>query len=320
MGDRMGRNIWRTIKTAAWGYVADDCLSRGAAIAYYTIFAFAPVLVIVITTAGIFFGEAAARGAIVDQVGGFIGRPGAETVQTMVQTLAHGRSGTIATVIGLATLLVAATGVFGEVQAALNIIWKVETPPWTIWQLVRTRLRGLLLVLIMGVLLLVALLVSTALALANRLLVDVVADIDVPLRLLNFGASFVLVTATFAAIYKVLPDTQIGWRDVGTGAAVTALLFTIGKTLIGLYVATSTIASSFGAASTVAVLLLWVYYSVQIFLFGAELTHVHARRERPARTAQASLTLAADAPAGERVAFLRRQLEANSLRRRARAR
>ncbi len=306
----MGKGVLATIRAAATGYVADSCLSRGAAIAYYTIFALAPVLVIVIATAGLVFGEAAARGAIVERIGGLMGQQGADIIQTMIAGVSNRRSGIFATVLGGITLLIVATGVFGEVQASLNAIWKVESPPWTVLQLLRIRLQGLALMLIMGALLLVSLLVSAALALAGSVFRGEVPDVDVPLHLANFAASFVCITATFAAIYKVLPDTVIAWRDVGIGAAITALLFTLGKNLISLYVAHSAIATSYGAAGTVAVVLLWIYYSSQIFLFGAELTYAYAQ-QRGSRAGQA----ASPGPA-EHVAALRQQLESHSLSRR----
>lgn len=307
----MLKDIVRTVRAAAIGFANDACLSRGAALAYYTVFALAPVLVIVIATAGLVFGEAAAQGAIVERISGLMGKQGADIIQTMIAGVSNRRSGIVATTVGGVTLLVVASGVFGEIQSTLNVIWKVDAG-WTWLRLVLVRLRGLVLVVLMGGLLLVSLLVSAALALAGTWLSGVLPDIDVPVHVLNFAVSFVLITAMFAAIYKVLPDTDIAWRDVGIGAAVTALLFTIGKNLISLYVSHSFIATSYGAAGTVAVVFVWVYYSCQIFLFGAELTYAYAQL-RGSRAGESR-----PAGAAGHVADLRLQLEAHSARRRAR--
>ena len=303
----MDHGVWRITKAATLGFIADSCLSRGAAIAYYSIFALAPVLVLVIATAGLVFGEAAARGAIVEQISGVMGQQSADTIQAMIQGVGGQRAGILATVIGGITLLFAASGVFGEVQAALNAIWKVEPPHGAITQLVRSRLQGLALVLIMGFLLLSSLVVSAALAAAGTWLPGLL-----PLHLLNFATFFVIIAASLAAIYRVLPDTPIDWRDVGGGALVTAILFTLGKYLIGLYVARSSLISSFGAASTFAVVLVWIYYCCQIFLFGAELTYVFAQQRGSHR-----VVAPARGSAGQ-VAELRLALEANTKRRRAR--
>ena len=279
--------IWQTLKSAGYGYVEDSCLSRGAAIAYYTTFSLAPVLLIVIAMAGLVFGEDAARGAVVQQIGGLMGKQGADAIQAMIKGAANRQAGIVATVVGGVTLLVAASGVFGEMQSALNVIWKAQPRPGAMMQLVRARLQSLGLVLILGFLLLVSLVASAALAAAGTWLSARLPGVHILLVVASMLVSFLLITALFAAIYKVLPDTRIDWRDVGIGAAVTALLFNLGKNIISLYVGSSSIASTYGAAGALGIILVWIYYSSQIFLFGAEFTRAYAeysgsRKDRPA--------------------------------------
>lgn len=295
---------------AAVGYAADACLSRGAAIAYYTAFALAPMLVIVSGTAGLVLGEAEAQGAIVDQIRVLMGKQGADTIQAMITGVSHTRSGLAATLIGAATLLIVATGVFAEVQTALNTVWKVKRVPWAWLQLVRVRVQGLVLMLIMGLLLLLSLVATTAITLTGGWVEAQLPGVPIPLHQLNFIISFVLISAMFAAIYKLLPDTYIAWRDVGIGAVVTCLLFTVGKYAISLYVAHSFFVTSYGVAGTFAVILLWLYYSSLIFLFGAELTYAYAQ-QRGSRAGEARALAAA-----EHVAELRSRLERETLRRR----
>jgi membrane protein len=267
---------WRVLKQSVMAYIEDDALSRGAAIAYYTVTSLAPVLIIVIGIAGLVFGQDAARGAIVAQVRELIGQQSAELLQTMVQSASDWSSGVVANVVGFTTLLVTASGVFTEMQSALNAMWRASPQGTPISRLVRARIVGLGLVGALGFVLLASLIVSTALsALAN------VVDELLPLGALlvegvNFVISFAVLSVVFAAIYKVLPDRRLTWMDVAIGGAATSLLFMIGKTLIGLYLGRSSMASSYGAAGGLLLLLLWVYYSSQIFLLGAEFTKAYA--------------------------------------------
>ncbi len=270
--------LWQTLRSAALGYVEDGCLSRGAAIAYYTTFSLAPVLLIVIAVAGLVFGQDAARGAVVHQISGLMGKQGADAIQAMIKGAANRKSGILATVIGGVTLLVAASGVFGEMQTALNAIWKATPKEGAVRQLVRARLQSLGLVLILGFLLLVSLVASAALSAAGAWLSARLPGVHLLLRLASLAISFLLVAALFAAIYKVLPDTNVLWRDVAIGAVVTTLLFDLGKNLISLYLGTSSIASTYGAAGTLGIILVWIYYSSQIFLFGSEFTRAFAER------------------------------------------
>ncbi len=272
----MMRKWWGILKSAAIGYNDDNALSRGAAIAYYTIVSIAPVLVIVIAIAGLVFGADAARGAIVDQISGLMGKQGAEAIQSMIQGASNRKSGIIATIVGLVTLLVTASGVFGEMQSALNAIWKAEPPPGAVGRLVRARLASLGLVAALGFLLMVSLVISTALSALDGFLHDLLPGIETVMKVLSFLISYALISALFAAIYKVLPDKRIEWQDVFVGALATGALFTIGKFGISAYIGSSAIASSYGAAGALIVILVWIYYSAQIFLFGAEFTRAFA--------------------------------------------
>ena len=268
---------WGVLKSAFAGYNEDNALSRGAAIAYYTVTSIAPVLVIVIAIAGLVFGADAARGAIVDQIGGLMGKQGAEAIQAMIQGAANKKSGFIATGLGVVFLLITASGVFSEMQAALNAIWRVQPEGGTVSRLVKARLAGLGLVATLGFLLLVSLVISTALSALGGYLNGLFPGAELIVRILSFAISYVLVSVLFAAIYKVLPDKHIEWEDVTVGALATGALFTAGKFAISAYIGSSTMATSYGAASSLIVILVWIYYSSQIFLFGAEFTRAFAQ-------------------------------------------
>ncbi len=264
------------ISQSVAAFIADGALTYGAAIAYYTIFAIAPVLLIVIAVAGLAFGHDAAQGAIVAQLSGLMGQQSAEALQSMLRSAHSSGSGTLATIVGIATLLITASGVFGEMQTSLNAIWKARPNTSAVSRLIRARIVSLGLVMALGFLLMVSLALSAALTVVGSYLNGFFPGIHLLLQILNFIISFLLISLLFAAIYKFLPDTPIAWRDVAIGAVATALLFTVGKTLIGLYIGSSQVASSFGAAGALIVILLWIYYSAQIFLLGAEFTKCYA--------------------------------------------
>jgi membrane protein len=271
--------LWQMSKDTLSGFMADDCLSRGAAIAYFTIFSLAPILVVVIAIAGFVFGEDAARGVIFTKLRGMMGADAAGLVQSMIQSAANKRSGIIATAFSVVMLLITASGVFGELQSSLNLIWKADPSAHsTVTRLIKARAQSLGLVATLGFLLLVSLAISAALTAAWHRVDQVVPGAGSLLRFVNLGISFAITTALFGAVYKVLPDKKLEWRDVLIGSLFTALLYTVGKTAIALYVGSSHVASSYGAASALVVLLLWVYYSAQIFLLGAEFTKVYAHR------------------------------------------
>jgi len=269
---------WRLLKDTVVSFIDDDALSRGAAIAFYTTTSMAPLLLIVIAIAGLAFGRDAARNAIISQLSGLMGVQTAEVLQSAVASAAGKSSGIVATIIGIITLIATASGVFGEMQSALNAIWKVTPKGTTVSRLIRARATSLGLVAALGFLLMVSLAMSAALAAFGDQLNAVLPFGKLILSAVNFVVSLILIGVLFAAIYKILPDRRLEWRDVIVGAAATALLFTVGKSLIGWYIGSSAVASSYGAAGALIVLLLWVYYSAEIFLLGAEFTKVYANR------------------------------------------
>ena len=268
--------LWSLIKGTFSAFIADGALSQGAAIAYYTIFALAPVLIIVIAVAGLAFGHDAAQGAIVQQLGGLMGQQSADALQGMIRSASNQKSGIIAAVLGIGTLLVTASGVFGQMQTALNQIWKAEAKRSAMSRMVRARMASLGLVATLGFLLLVSLVISAVLSALGNYMNGLLPGGHILTQALNFAISLALIAVLFGAVYKVLPDKPIAWGDVIVGAIVTAFLFTTGKSLIGLYLGHSNIASSYGGAGAFVVILLWIYYSSQIFLLGAEFTRVYA--------------------------------------------
>jgi membrane protein len=276
-------------------FIADDALSRGASIAFYTVTSIAPVLVIVIAIAGLAFGHDAAQGAIAAQFSGLMGSQSAELLQTAIHSASGKSSGIIATSLGLLALLVTASGVFGEMQSALNAIWKAQpqgdtvTHFMTITRLMKARAASLGLVAALGFLLLVSLVISATLTALGTYVNAYIPFGQLILSALNFVISFLLTSVLFAAIYKILPDTRLEWRDVVMGAVATAFLFEIGKSLIGLYIGSSAVVSSYGAAGGLIVLLLWTYYSAQIFLLGAEFTKTFASRHGSQQTSTVAL-------------------------------
>jgi membrane protein len=276
--DVMLASAWKLLKNSVSSFIEDEALSKGAAIAFYTVTSIAPILLIVIAIAGLAFGREAAQGAITAQLSGLMGQQTAELLQSAV-TSASGRSaGVWGTILGVGALLVTASGVFGEMQSALNKIWKAKPQGTTVSRLIRARAASLGLVAALGFLLMVSLVVSAGLTAFGDYLNSVLPLGKPILIVLNVAVSFALLSVLFAAVYKVLPDTPLQWRDVIVGALITAALFTVGKSLIGWYIGSSAVASSYGAAGALIILLLWIYYSAQIFLLGAEFTKVFADR------------------------------------------
>jgi membrane protein len=255
----------------------DDALRLGAALAYYTLFAIAPVLLVATEIASLVFNTEAVRGEIVNQLDRLVGREGAHAVQSLLDGASQRRAGTLATIIGSFAFVVASTGAFLELQAALNTIWRVKADPGThLKAFLIDRLRSFGLVVAIGFLLMVSLAVTAALAALSAWLSRHSSTVPLLWSGVQVLVSLVGTTMLFAVLYRVLPDVHLGWRDVTTGAFVTAVLFTLGQQLIGLYLGQSTMASSYGAAGSVMILLLWVYYSCQILLLGAEFTRVYA--------------------------------------------
>lgn len=268
----------RLLKTTFDGWMEDNALRLSAALAYYSIFSIAPLLVIAISIAGLVLGDEAVRDQVKPLMQAYVGPQAAEAVQSMIQSASKPSEGWIGTVVGFVTLLIGASGVFGQLKDALNTIWEVKVESiGGVWGFVRGRLLNFGMVLIIGFLLLTSLLLSTALAAFTGYLQHLIGLPPFVGVALGFVVSFGVVAVLFAFIFKVLPDVQVEWRQVWTGAIVTALLFEVGKFGLGFYLGRESTSSSFGAAGSVVLLLLWVYYASCILLFGAEFTQAYAR-------------------------------------------
>jgi membrane protein len=278
------RQCWDLVRESFSEWSNDKVPRLGAALAFYTALSLAPLLVVVLATAGLFYGAAAVQGEIVWEIQSLVGREGAKFIQAIIAGAAHRpTTGIIATVLGLITLLFGASSAFVELQDALNTIWHVSVDPGrsglaSIFTMIKVRALSFGLVLGIGFLLLVSLVVSAWIAAAEQFFGNILPMPEPVLHLINLLVSFLVITFLFAVIFKVLPDVQLKWSDVAIGAAITSLLFSAGKFLIGLYLGKSTIASSYGAAGSFLIVLLWVYYSAQVFFLGAEFTKVYTRR------------------------------------------
>jgi YihY family inner membrane protein len=273
----MGRQ-WQIFRAAANAWMDDYAPSMGAALSYYSLFSLAPLLVLIIAIAGMVFGQDAAQGAIIAQFQSIMGKQGAMALQALLKAAREPSTGVVASIVGGVLLLVGATATFAELQTDLDRIWRVpaKAKPSGIWGWLRSRILSFGLVLGLAFMLMISLVVSAALAAASDWLGGVTAAESVLASILNFTASLALFTIMFAMIYKIMPTAKISWHDVWMGSAVTALLFNVGKALIGLYLAKSSVASGYGAAGSFVILVAWFYYSAQIFLFGAEYTWVYA--------------------------------------------
>jgi membrane protein len=264
------------VKRTITKWSEDNASSRAASLSYYTVFSIAPLLVIAVAVAGVVFGKDAVSGELQRQLQGLLGEGGAKAIQDMMVSASQTGAGALASALGIVMLVAGATGAFVELQETLNAMWKVEKKTGGVIAFVRSRLLTFAMVGVIAFLLLASLIVSTALAAVAHF-----AEASIPGGALLFHAldllvSFGVVTVLFAAVFKVLPDANVAWRDVWLGAAVTSILFGIGKLLIGLYLGASSVASSYGAAGSFAVLLIWVNYSAMILFFGAEFTQVYS--------------------------------------------
>ena len=267
----------RLLKVAFTGWWNDRAMSLGASIAFFTVFSLAPMLLAAIAVAGLAFGREAAQGAIVAELGGMIGNNEASFLETMIASAGNVGSGLIGTAVGVVTFLLLVTGAVVELQDDLNIIWKAKPPAsYGVMDFIKTRLISFALVLGIGFLLLVSLVIDTGLTALGSYLEANFSGATVLLRFLNSLVSFIVATLLFAMMFKILPAVDIQWSDVWTGSLVTALLFTVGKFLIGYYLGKSNVASSYGAAASIITILLWIYYSSLILLFGAEFTKAYA--------------------------------------------
>jgi membrane protein len=269
---------WGLIKSATQSWVDDYASSMGAALAYYTLFSLAPLLLIVIALAGFVFGPDAARGEILGQLRELMGEDSARAVQAMLEAANQPGKGAAAAVAGVVFLLIGATSVFVELQYALDRIWRapVRLKASGLWSLLRSQLLSFGMILCLGFLLMVSLVASAALAAMGKGWRPVFAGWELLGNAINVSLDFAMTSTGFALIYKIMPRMRIRWLDVWIGAVVTALLFTIGKLMIGVFIGKSGVTSVFGAAASLAVVLIWVYYSAQIFLMGAEFTWVYA--------------------------------------------
>ena len=267
------------IKATFSEWSEDKAERLAAALAYYSVIALAPLVVIVIAIAGLVFGRDAAQGQIVGQITSLVGQQSAEAIQGIIANASRPKSGIWATVFGVAALLFGASGVFGQLQDGLNTVWEVKPKPGRgILGILKDRFLSLTMVLGVGFLLLISLVISAALSALGVYLNGLLPLPGVVLQVVNFIISFVVITLLFALLFNVLPDAKIAWGDVWIGAAITALLFVIGKFLLGLYIGRSSLGSAYGAAGSLIVILVWVYYSAQIVFFGAEFTQVYANR------------------------------------------
>ncbi|HLU69625.1 MAG TPA: YihY/virulence factor BrkB family protein [Fibrobacteria bacterium] len=285
-----GRRFFKLLKISIKEWISDRASRLAAAVAYYTIFSMAPLLLIAIAIAGFFFGETEARAGIMTQMQDLIGESGAHMLGTMLDSSWSPASGLTATVVGVVVLLIGATGAFAHLQEALNIMWDAKPSTRSgLWAFIRRRLISFSLILTVGFLLMVSLVASAVFSAMGKFLSDVLPSYFPVFSLLNASVSFGFTILLFAAIYKILPDAKVRWRDVWLGAILAALLFSVGRILIGIYLGRSALGSTYGAAGSLVAILLWIYYSTQILFFGAEMTHASsqlAREESRSRRAR----------------------------------
>jgi membrane protein len=296
------RAVWALFRDAYYEWSDDNAPRLGAALAYYTVFSVAPLLVLSIAVVGMVFGQEAARGQVMAQIRDLVGDPVASAVQGLIARSSDTSSGILATLVSVGTLLLGASWVFSELQSSMNVIWDAPPPRSSgVSGLVKDRLFSFAMVLAVGFLLLVSLILSTVLSAISTYFQYLLPGATSAWAIygLDLGASLAIFSLLFALMFKVLPDVNNTWRDVWLGAVVTAVLFAVGKVLLGLYLGRASVTSTYGAAGSLIVLLLWVYYSAQILFFGAEFTQVYARRygsqvgRRPARKEERAAARAA---------------------------
>ena len=274
------KEMLHLLKDAGIAWNTDSAASMGAAIAFYTIFSIAPLLIITMAIAGFFFGADAAQGQIYSQARSLLGEDGATALQGLVQSASRPAEGFLATFVGLLFMIFGATGVFAELQGAMDRIWQTPVKEYQagIWYLLRRRILTFGILLAVAFLLLVSLTISAFISALQSLWITRSDELEMAWQAINFAVSFVIITGLFALLFKLLPRVSVAWGDVIIGAVFTALLFNFGKYLIGLYIGKTGVVSGFGAAGTVIAMVLWVYYSAQIFLLGAEFTWLYAQR------------------------------------------
>ena len=292
--------LWRLTKQALNAWVEDYASSMGAALSYYTLFSITPLLVIVISVAGLFFGAEAVRGEVFSQLSSLVGDQGARAIEQTLQRAGTRQEGAVAAAISFLVLVIGATTVLGELQNALDRIWRAPeaSKPSGLRAFVRSRVLSVLLILGIAFVLMVSLVASAILSALGKWWGSWFGGWEFLAHALDLVLSFGLMTVLFAMIYKIVPSVRIRWHDVWVGAAVTALLFAIGKVLIGFYLGRTAVASAFGAAGSLVLFMVWVYYSAQIFLIGAEFTWVYAHEHGSRRGARRSTEVATEAAAG----------------------
>lgn len=269
---------WKILKDTISGFAEDKALKFSAALSYYTVFSLAPLLLLLISLVGLIFGREAVQGQLFAEINGMIGNDAALQVQETIRNMELNGESATAVIIGSVTLLIGATTVFGEIQDSINIIWRVKAKPKRGWlKLIKDRLLSSSLIVGLGFLLVVSLIINGALKALNDMLIERFPDVTlIVFNILNIVISFIVITLLFGIIFKVLPDVKIAWRDVRSGAIFTACLFMLGRYLIGLYIETTGTASTYGAAGSIIVILVWVYYTAAIMYLGAEFTRVYA--------------------------------------------
>jgi membrane protein len=278
--DRAAKNfsIWSALKEAASDWSDDKAPRLGAALAYYTVFSLSPILVLTLSIAGAIFGGEFVQSHFGHQLDSFLGKEGSSAVQSLVKGAQEPEGRSLATIFSVVTLLIGAAGVFIQLKDALNSIWEVEVKPGiSFWRRILNYIFSFSMVMAIAFLFLVSLLITTVLAAMTSAVKDIIPGPDVVAHVVDAIISLAMVILLFALIFKYLPDVKIAWTDVWLGASLTGLLFTLGKYLISAYLSTSAVSSSYGAAGSLVVILVWCYYSSQILFFGAELTQVCAR-------------------------------------------
>jgi len=285
------RTLFQLLRETGSAWVEDKVPRLGAALAFYTVFAIAPLFIIVLAIAGFWFGEEAARRELFAQLNGLVGREGGEAIQALIAAADKPKAGMLATCIAVITLFIGATGAFVQLQDALNTVWKVRRIPGRgLRHFIKARLLSFAMILGIGFLLLVSLILSAILAALGKFMSGLIPSQETLWEAINFLVSLGVITLLFAMIFKVLPDVRIAWRNVWVGAFITAMLFNLGKFLLGFYLGRSSVASAYGAAGSLVILLIWVYYSAQIVLMGVEFTKICADRcgshLRPAKGAE----------------------------------
>jgi len=267
------------MKGAIAGFSDDKAMKLSASLAYYTVFSLAPLLLLVISLAGLFLGKEAIQGQVFSEINGLVGNQAAKQVEEMIKNLEKSGQTTLSVIIGFITLLVGATTVFGEMQDSINTIWKVKAKPKRGWvKLIKDRLLSSSLIVSIGFLLIVSLMVNGMLLALSDNLKSLLPDVTVVIfNIINAAISFIVITILFGVIFKVLPDVKISWKGVRAGAIFTALLFMLGRVIIGIYIEKTSTGSAYGAAGSLIVILLWVYYTAAILYFGAEFTQSYAQ-------------------------------------------